>query len=86
MRGCLLSAIALLVLTTVGPARADDRASTLPVVAEHRYRMLAKVRTLLVWISRDNVGDARITRRNDGAGSIGLELLIGSDPARPCGG
>jgi hypothetical protein len=72
----------LLVLTTVEPARADDRASTLPVVAEYRYRMLAKVRPLLVWISRDNVGDARITRRADGAGSLGFEVLVGSDPAR----
>jgi hypothetical protein len=72
----------LLVLITVERAGADDRPSTLPVVAEHRYRMLAKARPLLVWISRDNVGDARITRRDDGAGSLGFELLIGSDPAR----
>jgi hypothetical protein len=79
---CLLSVVALLVLITVELAGADDRASTLPVVAEHRYRMLARVRPLLVWISRDDVGDARITRRNDGAGSMGFELLIGSDPAR----
>jgi hypothetical protein len=78
----LLPAVALLVLITVGPAEADDRPSPLPVVAEHRYRMLAKVRPLLVWISRDDVGDARITRRDDGAGSTGVELLIGSDPAR----
>jgi hypothetical protein len=79
---CLLSAVALLVLVTVELAGADDRAPTLPVAAQHRYRMLAKVRPLLVWISRDDVGDARITRRNDGAGSMGVELLIGSDPAR----
>jgi hypothetical protein len=78
----LLSAVALLALITVERAWADGRAPTLPVVAEHRYRMLAKVRPLLVWISRDNVGDARITWRNDGAGSTGFELLIGSDPAR----
>jgi hypothetical protein len=78
----LLSVVACLVLITVELAGADDRASTLPVVAEHRYRMLARVRPLLVWISREDVGDARITRRNDGAGSMGFELLIGSDPAR----
>jgi hypothetical protein len=76
-----LAAAALLVLATAEPAGADDP-PTLPVVAEHRYRLLAKVRPLLGWISRDNVGDARITRRNGGAGSLGLELLIGSDPAR----
>ena len=82
----LLSVVALLVPIlvpiTVELAGADDRASMLPAVTEHRYRMLAKVRPLLVWISRDNVGDARITWRNDGAGSMSFELLIGSDPAR----
>jgi hypothetical protein len=78
---CVLVAAALLVLATAELAGADDP-PTLAVVAEHRYRLLAKVRPLLVWISRDNVGDARITRRNGGAGSMGFELLIGSDPAR----
>jgi hypothetical protein len=79
---CLLAAVALLALAAVERVWTDGRAPTLPVVAEHRYRMLAKVRPLLVWISRDNVGDARITWRDDGAGSTGVELLIGSDPAR----
>jgi hypothetical protein len=81
----LFSVVALLVpilVPTTVELAADDRRSMLPVVTEHRYRMLAKVRPLLVWISRDNVGDARITWRNDGAGSMGFELLIGSDPAR----
>ena len=54
----------------------------LPVVAEHYYRMLAKVRPLLFWISRDNVGGARIGWLGDQSGSKGFELLIGSDPAR----
>ena len=56
--------------------------SALPVVAEHKYRMLAKVRPLLFWISRDDVGGARISWRGDGNGSFGLDLLIGSDPLR----
>jgi hypothetical protein len=79
--GCVLAAAALVVLATAALAGADERPA-IPVVAEHHYRVLARVRPLLVWISRDDVGDARITRRNDGAGSMGLELLIGSDPAR----
>ncbi|MEO5740699.1 MAG: hypothetical protein ABIS29_08910, partial [Vicinamibacterales bacterium] len=58
------------------------RTSGLPVVAEHYYRMLAKVRPLLFWISRDNVGGARIGWLGDQGGSKGFELLIGSDPAR----
>jgi len=40
------------------------------------------VRPLLFWISRDNVGGARIGWLGDQSGSKGFELLIGSDPAR----
>jgi len=54
----------------------------LPVVAEHKYRMLAKVRPLLFWISKDDVGGARISWRGDEEGSFGVDLLIGSDPLR----
>ena len=88
-------AILLMGLTTtpllcVSPAAAQDVAasasagqpSSLPVLAEHRYRMLVKVRPLLFWISRDDVGGARITWRGDAAGDAGYELLIGSDPAK----
>jgi hypothetical protein len=53
-----------------------------PVVAEHKYRLLAKVRPLLFWITRDDVGGARITWRGDPDGAFGLDLLIGSDPQR----
>jgi hypothetical protein len=54
----------------------------MPVVAEHKYRMLAKVRPLLFWISKDDVGGARISWRGDEEGSFGVDLLIGSDPLR----
>jgi hypothetical protein len=58
-----------------------NRPGALPAVAEHKYRMLAKVRPLLFWISKDDVGGARITwRGNDGG--YGLDVLIGSDPER----
>ena len=56
--------------------------NTLPVVAEHKYRMLAKVRPLLFWITKDNIGGARISWRGDDTGGFGLDLLIGSDPLR----
>lgn len=56
--------------------------NSLPVVAERYYRMLAKVRPLLFWISRDDVGGARIGWLGDQGGAKGFELLIGSDPAR----
>jgi hypothetical protein len=56
---------------------------TLPVVAEHRYRLGAKIRPLLLfWIGKDNVGGARIRWRQGENGARGYDLLIGSDPAR----
>lgn len=61
---------------------AETDSQALPVVAEHKYRVLATVRPFLFWISRDNVGGARITWRGDDAGAFGLDLLIGSDPQR----
>jgi len=74
----------------VGPGRTRGSApttaagvpGTMPVVAEHKYRMLAKVRPLLFWISKDDVGGARISWRGDEEGSFGVDLLIGSDPLR----
>ena len=62
---------------------AKTGATSMPVVAERYYRMLAKVRPLLFWISRDDVGGARIGWLGDQGGSKGFELLIGSDPAWP---
>lgn len=88
----LLCAIALPFCVTAATADAapDDaaptvprRAGSLPVVAEHRYRMAAKIRPLLLfWIGRDNVGGARVVWRRGQDGAVGFELLIGSDPAR----
>src|SRR4051812_47046448 len=79
--------IVLAILFAVATAclcRADQRKDQiqLPVVAEHQYRMLARVRPLLFWISKDDVGGARISWRGDNDGSFGLDLLIGSDPAK----
>jgi hypothetical protein len=68
---------------TVAPVATSSRSTSgMPIVAEHKYRMLAKVRPLLFWISKDDVGGARISWRGDGEGSYGLDLLIGSDPQR----
>jgi hypothetical protein len=63
-------------------AAADNKPASMPIVAEHTYRMLAKVRPLLFWISKDDVGGARISWRGDDDGAFGLDLLIGSDPNR----
>src|SRR5438034_10769777 len=68
----------------VGPGRTHGSApttavsvtSTLPVIAEHKYRMLAKVRPLLFWISKDDVGGARSSWRGDDHGGFGPVLVI----------
>src|SRR5262249_37885049 len=60
----------------------SPREGSLPIVSEHRYRMLARVRPLLFWISKDDVGGAKVSWRANGPGEFGLELLIGSDPLK----
>ena len=53
----------------------------LPVTQEHTYKMSGRVRALLLWIGRDDVGSGVIRWR--GAGDAhAYELLIGSDPAK----
>lgn len=61
---------------------ASPSAGVLPVIKEHRYRMAAKIRPLLFWIGKDNVGGARIRWRQGDGDDRGYDLLIGSDPAR----
>ena len=56
----------------------------LPVVRQHSYRMAGKVRILLMWVGRDDVGSAVIKWKRSG-GDRAFELLIGSDPHRAPG-
>jgi len=83
----------LLAAATLGSARAvlaTSGASTLtgwtagprlPVAGDYRYTLTARVRPLLVfWISRPNVGAARIVRGQAANSARSYELLIGSDP------
>ena len=49
---------------------------------EHRYALGARVRLLLFWMGKDNVGEARLAWLTDATGARGYELLIGSDPAK----
>lgn len=53
-----------------------------PVLRERQYTMNARVRPLLFWIRRNDVGEARITWRADRSGAYGYELLVGSDPLK----
>jgi hypothetical protein len=70
-------------LGVMGPPEASRR-SGLPVApqdAQHLYRIVGKVRLLLLWASADDVGGARITWRGSNADQS-VALLIGSDPER----
>ncbi|HOC19097.1 MAG TPA: glycosyltransferase family 39 protein [Vicinamibacterales bacterium] len=53
------------------------------VLRAARYSLAGRVRPLLFWVGKDNVGEARIAwLAGSGEAPGGYELLIGSDPAR----
>jgi hypothetical protein len=58
--------------------------ASVPVVQAHTYRMSGRVRALLLWVGRDDVGSG-IIRWRGGPDGQGYELLIGSDPLRAPG-
>ena len=62
--------------------RIDGEPNTLPRVMTRHYRMAGRIRPLLFWIGRDNVGLASVVWRAGGDGGRGYELLVGTDPAR----
>jgi hypothetical protein len=56
--------------------------SAVNVSRERRYQVDARARPFLFWIRKSNIGDGRLTWRRGPDGTIGYELLVGSDPAR----
>src|SRR5688572_1021850 len=92
MRSTLLL-VAVLVLTSDIGARSTTIAPGVPtqipgrnlaVVREHTYRMAGKIRLLMLWVGRDDVGSGVIRWRGAGDEKA-IELLIGSDPQRAPG-
>ena len=61
-----------------GPAVSDG---DLPVIRLHRYKMAGRIRPLLFWIGRDDVGMGEIVWRG-AEGAVAYELLIGTDSAK----
>jgi hypothetical protein len=55
--------------------------ATLPITKVHRYRMAGRIRPLLFWMGRDEVGLARIVWRGPDEGTRAYELLVGTDPS-----
>ncbi len=81
--------VATLALVAAGAAGVGARGASSPAersavtAVVHHYRMSARIRPLLLfWIGRDDVGGARVAWQRPDAGSLGIELLIGSDPGK----
>jgi hypothetical protein len=73
----VLAAVALALLASQATVRAER-----PDSERYHYNITARVRPLVVfWISRNDVGDAVVTRRR-APGEARYTLLIGSDPDR----
>ncbi len=92
-RGTLALLLAASLGTAFGPASTGLRSTPEPVDRppagsagpslsrwEHRYRVSGRV-WVVFWISRENVGSARMTRRREG-GADSISFLGGSDPRR----
>ena len=92
LAAALLVAAPSIVLTSAGAPAAGPRATPpdldrlpgqgVPVEKAHAYRLAGRIRPLLFWFGKDDVGMARIVWRRSGAGTRGYELLVGSDPAK----
>lgn len=54
----------------------------LRTAAVRRYRMAGRVRPLLFWFGKDDIGMARITWRAADDGARAYELLVGTDPTK----
>jgi len=92
VRVCAIGLLAGLLAPTARNGRAaaaDPPATTAsvdmsrprPGAAEHRYRIVGKLRLALFWVSRDDVGTARMSWQSDGS-TTAVTLLLGSDPQR----
>lgn len=54
----------------------------LRIVRTQTYRMAGRIRPLLFWFGRDNVGLGRVVWREGPDGARGYDLLVGTDPSR----
>jgi hypothetical protein len=66
------------------PVSSDDAlpGERLRTVMVRQYTLSGRIRPLLFWFGRDNIGMARLVWRRDDRGARGYELLVGTDPAR----
>jgi hypothetical protein len=88
-----LAFIALLVMAALVPSRTARALSPTPSqsalcnmparagVARH-YTVTGRIKLLLIWTGRRDVGAARFVRSDEGDRSRRLELIVGTDPER----
>jgi hypothetical protein len=62
--------------------RGEITSTSLRPVMTHRYKMSGRIRPLLFWIGKDDIGLARIVWRRGDGGAFGYEFLVGTDPAK----
>ena len=67
--------------TIGGISRAEKPNPGVSAYAEHRYRIVGKLRMAVKWAKHDDIGSARMTWRSD-SNSSALTLMVGSDPQR----
>jgi hypothetical protein len=53
-----------------------------PVEKSHTYRLAGRIRPLLFWFGKDDVGMARIVWHRSPAGTRAYDFLVGTDPAK----
>jgi hypothetical protein len=53
-----------------------------PVEKSHTYRLAGRIRPLLFWFGKDDVGIGRIVWRRSPGGRHGYDFLVGTDPSK----
>jgi hypothetical protein len=78
----LVLGLVMMALASAVPPPAVGEVTPAPISGQRRYLMNARIRPLLFWLRKNDVGEARITWRKDRNGAHGYELLVGSDPLK----
>jgi hypothetical protein len=67
---------------TAPPALERLPGQGVPVEKTHTYRLAGRIRPLLFWFGKDDVGLGRIVWRRSPTGARGYDFLVGTDPAK----
>lgn len=76
------AAVTATAVAGVRPAWEALPGGALAPVRTRTYRLAGRIRPLLFWFGRDDVGSARIVWRRGEGSTVGYDLLVGTDPTR----